>query len=214
MMTKSYTIKAIVVRWFRQHWHRVATHVAGILPLVVIAFYYLSDALANPIRFVILRTGTIGLIFLVATLACTPVRRFTGWQGVIQIRRTLGLYSFLYISLHLVAYAVLENEVDFALIWRDLGERRAMTIGLIAFMLLIPLALTSTRGWQRRLGKRWRTLHRLIYVAAPLSVWHYLWLDRDIITLPLTYTVVVVVLLLIRLPWARWFSQSRPSTDS
>jgi sulfoxide reductase heme-binding subunit YedZ len=133
------------------------------------------------------------------------VRRLAGWYGAIQIRRALGLYSFLYISLHLLAYAALENEFDFDLVWRDLGERRAMTIGLIAFFLLVPLAATSTRGWQRRLGRRWRTLHWLIYPAAILSVWHYLWLDRDIITLPLLYTALIAILLLIRLPWGRWF---------
>src|SRR3954454_15897034 len=88
------------VRWLRHNWHRVAAHLAGILPLLFIAAYYFSGTLAIPTRFVILRTGTIGLIFLVATLACTPVRRLTGWYGVIQIRRALGLYSFLYLSLH------------------------------------------------------------------------------------------------------------------
>jgi sulfoxide reductase heme-binding subunit YedZ len=107
----------------------------------------------------------------------------------------------LYIALHLWVYTVMENALDFNLIWRDLGERRAMTIGLVAFGLLVPLALTSTRGWQRRLGKRWRTLHRLIYLAAPLSVWHYLWLDRDIITLPLLYAAIVGILLAVRLPF-------------
>jgi sulfoxide reductase heme-binding subunit YedZ len=197
------------VRRLRQHWHRVAAHLAGILPLLWIAAYSLSGALAIPIRFVILRTGAIGLIFLAATLACTPVRALTGWSGAIQIRRTLGLYSFLYISLHLLAYAVLENEVDFALIWRDLGERRAMTIGLIAFLLLVPLAITSTRGWQRRLGRRWRTLHQLIYPAALLSLWHYLWLDRDILPVPLIYTAIIGLLLLMRLPWLRWLGRRR-----
>lgn len=197
----------MAVRWLRQNWLRIATHLACLLPLLLIAVTYLSGTLAIPIRYVILRTGTIGLILLVATLACTPVRKLTGWQGAIQIRRTLGLYCFFYLSLHLLAYAVLENELDFDLIWRDLGERRAMTVGLLAFILLVPLAVTSTRGWQRRLGKRWRRLHQLIYPAAILSVWHYLWLDRDIITLPLLYAAIIAGLLLMRLPWARMFSR-------
>jgi sulfoxide reductase heme-binding subunit YedZ len=203
----------MVVRRFRQNWHRIVTHLAAGVPLALMAFYYLSDALANPIRYVILSTGALGLMLLVASLACTPVRRLTGWQGAIQIRRTLGLYSFFYLSLHLLAYAVLENSLDFNLIWRDLGERRAMTVGLIAFLLLVPLAVTSTRGWQRRLGKRWRTLHKLIYVAAPLSVWHYLWLDRDIITFPLIYAAIVGILLAARLPWARWFRRLQSAAD-
>jgi sulfoxide reductase heme-binding subunit YedZ len=191
------------VRWIRQNWRRVVVHAAGSAPLVVLAANYLSGALANPIRYLILRTGTAGLILLVASLACTPVRKLFGWQGAIQIRRALGLYSFMYITLHLAVYAIWENGLDFNLIWRDLSERRAMTIGLAAFALLLPLALTSTRGWQRRLGKRWRTLHRLIYLATPLSVWHYLWLDRDIITLPLFYAALVGILLALRLPLAR-----------
>jgi len=188
------------VRWLRQNWHRLLTHLGALLPLFVIVFAYLADRLVNPTRYVILQTGIMGLALLVASLACTPVRNLLGWQGAIQIRRALGLYSFLYITLHLVAYAILENDLDFAIIWRDLGERRAMAIGIVAFLLLIPLAITSTRGWQRRLGRRWRQLHRLIYLAAPLSVWHYLWLDRDFIRTPLIYAMIVVLLLLLRLP--------------
>lgn len=188
------------MRWLRQNWHRLLTHLGALLPLFVIVFAYLADRLVNPTRYVILQTGIMGLALLVASLACTPVRNLLGWQGAIQIRRALGLYSFLYITLHLVAYAILENDLDFAIIWRDLGERRAMAIGIVAFLLLIPLAITSTRGWQRRLGRRWRQLHRLIYLAAPLSVWHYLWLDRDFIRTPLIYAMIVVLLLLLRLP--------------
>ena len=97
-----------------------------------------------------------------------------------QIRRTLGLYGFLYITLHLLVYAVLDNRLDFELIWRDLGERRSMSSGFAAFLLLVPLAITSTSGWQRRLGRRWRMLHWLVYLAPPLSVLHFYWLDRDI----------------------------------
>jgi sulfoxide reductase heme-binding subunit YedZ len=106
-----------------------------------------------------------------------------------------------------------ENTFYFDLIWRDLGERRAMLIGLVAFLLLVPLAITSTRGWQRRLGKRWRTLHRLVYLAIPLSVWHYLWLDRDFITVPLIYAGIVGILLLVRLPLVRLSYKKRMSAE-
>jgi sulfoxide reductase heme-binding subunit YedZ len=105
--------------------------------------------------------------------------------------------------LHVWNYAVWENGLDAALIARDLEERPAMPVGLLALLALIPLAATSTRGWQRRLGKRWRTLHRLVYVAVPLSVWHYLWLERDILTVPLVYSVIVGVLFSLRLPVVR-----------
>ena len=193
----------MIVSWLRQNWHRLLVHLAGIGPLVMMAAYYLSEDLVNPIRYVILRSGTIGLIFLVASLACTPVRKIFGWPGAVQIRRALGLYGFLYAALHFGVYLVLENELYFDLIWRDLGERSSMPIGIAAFLLLTPLAITSTRGWQRRLGKRWRILHRLVYLAVPVSVWHYLWLDRDFITWPLIYTAIVGILLLIRLPFVR-----------
>jgi methionine sulfoxide reductase heme-binding subunit len=169
--------------------------------------------LVNPIRYIILRSGTIGLIFLVASLACTPVRKIFGWSGAIQFRRALGLYGFLYATLHFGVYLVLENELYFDLIWRDLGERSSMPIGIAAFLLLVPLALTSTRGWQRRLGKRWRSLHRLVYLAVPVSVWHYLWLDRDFKTWPLIYAVIVGILLLLRLPFVRLGRKKRVSVE-
>jgi len=105
---------------------------------------------------------------------------------------------------------VWENSLYFDLIWRDLGERSAMPLGIAAFVLLIPLAATSTSGWQRRLGKRWRSLHRLIYPAAILSVWHYLWLDRDFKTEPLIYAAIVAFLLVVRLPLARWAHKYSP----
>lgn len=186
-------------RWLRRNWQRVLVHGACIVALAYVAYFYLYVELATPVRFVMLRTGTIGLILLVASFACTPVARWLHWQGAVQIRRALGLYGFLFILLHLFAYAYGDNELDWELFVRDLGERRSMLIGTTAFVLLIPLALTSTRGWQRRLGRRWKILHWLIYLAIPLAVLHYLLLDRDIITLPLLYAFVVAVLFALRI---------------
>ena len=190
--------------WIKHNWHRLLAHVLALTPLVMLIFYYLRDDLtANPIRYLTLRTGMVGLILLVASLACTPVSILFGWRQAIQIRRTFGLYAFMYITLHLLVYAVVENRLEFQFIWRDLGERRAMLIGIPAFLLLVPLAITSTSGWQRRLGRRWRVLHWLVYLATPLSVLHFYWLDRDIKDTPLTYAAVVSVLLLLRLPPVR-----------
>jgi sulfoxide reductase heme-binding subunit YedZ len=106
-------------------------------------------------------------------------------------------------ALHILAYAWLSNGFDWALTLRDLGERRAMSVGLIAFALLIPLALTSTNGWQRRLGRRWKILHRLVYFAVPLSLLHYFWLERDINDWVLVYTALVILLFLVRNPAIR-----------
>ncbi len=196
--------------WLKQNWYRVAAHGIGLVLLAMLAFYYLSDVLVNPTRYVILRSDTLGLIFLVASLACTPLRKIFGWPKIIRIRRALGLYSFVFIAIHLWGYAVWENSLYFDLIWRDLGERSAMPLGMAAFVLLIPLAATSTSGWQRRLSKRWRSLHRLIYPAAILSVWHYLWLDRDFLTEPLIYAAIVAFLLVVRLPLRRWADKYSP----
>ncbi|MGH2523281.1 MAG: sulfite oxidase heme-binding subunit YedZ [Anaerolineales bacterium] len=198
------------MRWLSENWHRVLAHAAALFPLLWLALDYLSNPESYTFnRTFMLHTGSAGLILLVGSLACTPASRLFNWPRAVQIRRALGLYAFLHISLHLVAYAVWENGLDLELIWRDLGERRAMSVGLVAFLALIPLALTSTQGWQRRLGKRWKTLHRLVYLAAILSVLHFFWLDRDFITEPVIYAVIVGALLALRLPWRRWALRRR-----
>ena len=188
-------------RWLGARWHRLLVHGGALTPLVALAVGYLRDDLgATPNRALILRTGSIGLILLVAALACTPLSALTGWRRIVQVRRPLGVYGFIYAALHLLIYAALDNGFDPALIRRDLGERRSMRVGLAALLALAPLAATSTRGWQRRLGRGWPRLHRLVYLAVPLSVLHYLWLDRDIITAPLIYAGMVGVLLALPLP--------------
>jgi sulfoxide reductase heme-binding subunit YedZ len=190
--------------WIKQNWHRVLAHAAALAPLVVLSLNYLLGSLPlNLNRYLMLRAGTIGLILLVASLACTPINTLFGWPRIIQIRRALGLYGFMYVVCHLLIYAIFDNELNFELIWRDIWERPSMLVGLVGFVVLIPLVITSTRGWQRRLGPRWRTLHKLVYVATPLSVLHYYWLDRDFVDVPLTYGAIVGLLLLLRLPPVR-----------
>lgn len=185
--------------WFRRNWHRAAVHVICIAALLYLGYEYFFGAHATPVRFIMLRTGTLGLILLVASFACTPLARVLHWQSAIQIRRALGLYGFLFVGIHLFAYAWGDNEFDVELILRDLDERRAMLVGTLGFVLLIPLAVTSTRGWQKRLGKRWKVLHRLVYIALPLGLLHYLLLDRDFLELPLLYVAVVALLFLLRI---------------
>lgn len=187
--------------WLRRNWHRLLAHAAGILPLAVLATSYLRGELGGiPERVAMLRTGAFSLALLVAAFACTPVATMSGWRGATQIRRALGLYGFLYAGLHILIYALYDSQFDLELIVRDLFERRAMSVGLIAFALLAALALTSTSGWQRRLGRRWRTLHALIYLAIPLSVLHFLWLERDRLEAAVVYAILVGALLLVRLP--------------
>jgi sulfoxide reductase heme-binding subunit YedZ len=189
------------MNWLRRNWHRALAHAAGIAPLVVLVIGYWRDELgAIPERTAMLRTGSYGLALLVASFACTPVATLTGWRGVIQIRRALGLYGFFYAGLHILIYALYDSQFDLELILRDLFERSAMSVGLIAFALFVPLAVTSTSGWQRRLGRRWRMLHALIYLAVPLCVLHFLLLERDHLETAYVYAIIVGALLLIRLP--------------
>lgn len=187
-------------RWLRAHWHRLAAHAAGLVPLVVLALYVGAGLTANPLRLIMLRTGMIGLILLVASFACSPASRWLGWRWAVQSRRPLGLYGFLHIAIHLLTYAWWETNLDLELILRDLEERQAMAVGLLAFTLLIPLAITSTAWWQRTLGKRWKLLHRLIFIAMPLSVLHFYWLDRDFKEVPLLFAAILAILVVARLP--------------
>jgi methionine sulfoxide reductase heme-binding subunit len=176
----------------------------AVLPLALTAYEYVTGTLPIVLdRHLIIRFGAVGLAFLVAAFAITPLITLTGKSQLVSMRRSLGVYGFGYIALHLLAYAWISNYFDWALILRDLGERRAMSIGLLAFTLLIPLALTSTNGWQKRLGKRWKKLHRLVYFAVPLSLLHYFLLDRDIKDWVLVYAALVIILFLMRLPAIR-----------
>ena len=185
-------------------WRNILVHVIAVLPLALTAYEYFTGTLPIVLdRHLIIRFGAAGLAFIVAAFAITPIVTLTGKAQLATMRRSLGVYGFCYIALHLLAYAWLSNYFDWALILRDLGERRAMGIGLLAFALLVPLALTSTNGWQKRLGKRWKTLHRLIYFAVPLSILHYFLLERDIKDWVLVYAALVVILFVMRLPAIR-----------
>ena len=182
----------------------LVVHVLASLPLLLTAYEYITGTLPIVLdRHLVIRFGALGLAFLVASFTITPISILTGRTNLKPIRRPLGVYGFCYIALHLLAYAWLSNGFDWALILRDIGERRAMSVGLLAFVLLIPLALTSTNGWQRRLGRRWKMLHRLVYLAVPLSILHYFWLERDIKDWVLVYLVVIVILFIMRIPSIR-----------
>lgn len=176
-------------------------HAIATLPLLLTAYEYITNTLPIVLdRHLVIRFGAVGLAFLVAAFSITPISILFRRTDLKPIRRPLGVYGFCYIALHLLAYAWLSNGFDWALILRDLGERRAMSVGLLGFALLIPLALTSTNGWQRRLGRRWKILHRLVYFAVPLSILHYFWLERDIKDWVLAYAVLVALLFAVRLP--------------
>jgi len=156
---------------------------------------------ANPIEFITRSTGTWTLVGLILTLSITPLRRLSGRADLVRYRRMLGLFSFFYACLHFITYIWLDQFFDLGAVARDIVKRPFITVGFSAFVLLIPLAATSTHAMMRRLGRRWQTLHRLVYPIALLAVVHYLWLVKKDLTEPLIYGAVVVTLLALRLPW-------------
>ncbi len=172
---------------------KVLIFVVCLLPLLRAGFL-LGDAV-NPIEFITRSTGTWALVGLLVTLSITPLRQITGWSRLIQFRRMLGLFAFFYAFLHFITYIWLDQFFDFSAIIRDIIKRPFITFGFSAFLLLIPLAVTSTNGWMRRLKRNWARLHRLVYLIAPLGVIHYLWLVKKDLTQPLIYAVVLVILL-------------------
>ena len=147
--------------------------------------------------------GEWGLRLLLVTLAITPLRRLIGKPWPLLFRRLLGLWAFAYLALHFVTYFFLDRSLELALIIEDILKRPYITLGMTAFMLMIPLAITSTVGWQRRLGARWLQLHRLIYPIAVLGCWHFYWLVKKDLREPLVYCGLLAILLVARIWWAR-----------
>jgi sulfoxide reductase heme-binding subunit YedZ len=160
---------------------------------------YTGDLGVNPIDFITRFTGSWALIFLIGTLAVSPARRLTGWNDLIKLRRMLGLFAFAYASTHFATYLVLDHFFDWRAIGKDIVKRPYVTAGFTAFVIMVPLALTSTAGMIRRLGKRWQKLHRLIYIAALAGVIHFYWLVKADIRRPAQYGFVLGLLLIYRI---------------
>jgi len=162
------------------------------------------DALgANPVEFVTRSTGTWTLVMLCATLSVTPLRKITGLNELARVRRMLGLFTFFYACLHLATYVWLDQWFDAGAILKDVLKRPFITVGMAAFLAMLPLAATSTQAMMRRLGRRWAQLHRLVYAIAPLAVLHFWWhkAGKNDIAEPAVYAAVVAVLLGMRLWW-------------
>jgi sulfoxide reductase heme-binding subunit YedZ len=186
-------------------WTKVPVFLLCLVPLGVLVWRALTAKLgANPVEFIQHATGDWTLRFLIFTLAITPLRKLFRLPDLIRFRRMLGLFAFFYACLHFLTYLGPDQSFDLAAIWKDIAKRPFITVGFTAFVLLIPLALTSTAGWIRRLGgRRWQMLHRAIYISAICGVIHYYWLVKSAVLRPLTYAAIVAVLLLWRL--VDWF---------
>ncbi len=153
---------------------------------------------ANPVEELLHELGRWGLKFLLLSLSITPLRRWSGWNWLIGYRRMLGLFAFFYIVLHFTVYAVLDQSLNLSAIGADILKRPYITLGMAGLLMLVPLAVTSTKGMMRRLGKRWQKLHRLVYVIAIVAVWHFYWQVKLDTLEPTLYVLVLAVLLGVR----------------
>ena len=190
----------------RHRWIKVLVFLLCLAPAVYLGWrFYLQDLTANPLEYITHFTGDWTLRLIVATLAITPLRKLLQLPDLIRFRRMIGLYAFFYASLHLLAYLWLDRLFDFHDITKDIAKRPFITVGFAAFVLMAPLALTSTKGWIRRLGgKRWQKLHRLVYVSGIAAVIHYKWLVKSDFRLPYLYGAIIGSLLLYRVAvWLR-----------
>ena len=197
-------------------WLKPGIFVGALVPLASIVLRgSMGELSADPIAELLNELGLAALIFLVASLACTPARRLFGWSWPVRVRRELGLFAFFYAALHFLTYLVLDQGVDWQAIVDDIVKRPFITVGFLALVLLVPLAVTSTSASVRRLGfRRWQRLHQLAYLAAALAVVHFVWRVKIDVSQPLAYAVVLGALLAVRVVvWLRQRSkdESAPS---
>jgi sulfoxide reductase heme-binding subunit YedZ len=188
-------------------WTKPLVFLVCLMPLVFLVLQLLGVAGlglgANPVERLLHELGRWGLKFLLINLTVTPLRRWTGWNWLLRFRRMLGLFAFFYVVLHFLTYAILDQGLDVAAIIEDVIKRPYITLGMTGLLLLIPLALTSTKGMMRRLGRSWVKLHKLVYVIAVLAIWHFYWqvkldtLDASV------YALVLLVLLAMRVYYSR-----------
>jgi sulfoxide reductase heme-binding subunit YedZ len=187
---------------------QIAVHIGAWIPLAWLVWAYTNHRLTvNPIQDAMQRTGRYALVLLVLCLACTPLNTVLGWRGVVRVKRALGLYAFMYAAMHVLILSGLDYQFNFILLFADLRGKVYVWVGLAAFLILLALAATAFRWSMKRMGKNWKRLHRLIYVAGLLVVLHYAWAKkgdlfhlRGDIRQPLFYGLVVLVLLGLRIP--------------
>jgi methionine sulfoxide reductase heme-binding subunit len=185
-------------------WLKPGVLLGALAPLAVLVVGALRGTLgANPISEVINQLGLLALILLIASLAATPLKLLLGWTWPLRIRRLLGLLAFFYATLHMLSYVVVDRWGELATLAEDIAKRPFITVGLLAWALLVPLALTSTRASIKRLGfKTWQRLHRLSYLAGVLAIVHFVWRVKKDSTEPLTYAAILAVLLAVRAAFA------------
>lgn len=180
-----------------QKFNKILIFINALVPLAVLGYDAVNGNLgANPIEFFLRTTGVLALIFLLITLAVTPLRKMFGWNELIKSRRMLGLYAFFYAFLHLITYSIFDKSFDFSAIAADVLQRPFIAVGMLAFFLLIPLAVTSTNGMIKRLGgKNWAKLHKLTYLIAILGVIHFWLIVKSDLRYPIFFAFILAILL-------------------
>jgi sulfoxide reductase heme-binding subunit YedZ len=199
--------------YVRENWLWLLANIGAVVPLLWLIWDHVQDNLSiNPIDDYTDRTGSTAIILLLLSLAVTPVQTITGWRKVSTIRKSLGLWSFAYAVLHMLVFVGLDYGFSLEFILLDgLPSKPYILVGLSALLILLPLALTSTKGMQKRLGKNWKRLHRWVYAAGLLAVIHYIWVAKVAFGEPTLYAVILAVLLAARIPVVRtWLSGLRP----
>ena len=183
---------------------RFLTFLGCLAPAALLTYraFVTGDLGINPIETLTHETGQWALRFLLASLAITPVRRLTGWNRIIVFRRMLGLFAFFYAILHLSVWVVFDHYFTLSTMLEDIAKRPFITMGTISLLLMVPLALTSTKWAIRRMGKRWQALHRIVYVSAAAAVAHFIWKEKVLINETLIYAAILVALLAIRVVFA------------
>lgn len=190
---------------------RLAAWSLGLVPLSFGVLWTFQGRLGiNPVEFLEHYTGDWTIRLLLTTLAMTPLRMLTGLTEPIRVRRTLGLWAYAFLCLHFSIYLVFDLEFSLGQLFVDLVKRTYITLGFTAWLFLLPLAITSTNGWQRRLGRDWKMLHKLVYPAAVLGAIHYIWLVKADTRKPLMYFSILLVLLAFRLPWSQLLRADLP----
>ncbi|MCP4362759.1 MAG: sulfoxide reductase heme-binding subunit YedZ [Chloroflexi bacterium] len=177
----------------------VSAHVLALYPLALLIWdYYRANLGADPVREILLRTGEPALVLLILSLAITPLNTLFGWRQLFPLRRIFGLYAFMYVALHFSTFLWLDYGLNLKFILDGVLKQNFVLIGFAAFLLLLPLAITSNKWSQRKLGKKWRTLHKLVYIIILLALIHFWWLVKNVYYMPFFYSAIVTILLLVR----------------
>ncbi|HEU4619248.1 MAG TPA: protein-methionine-sulfoxide reductase heme-binding subunit MsrQ, partial [Gammaproteobacteria bacterium] len=200
-----------MIRVLTSKWAKGVVFVLGLVPFMwLVSRVVVRDLTANPIEYMTHFTGDWAIRFLLIALCVTPLRMLFKKPALTRFRRMLGLYSFFYACVHLLIWLLLDQQLDVAAMVEDVVERKYITVGMAAFLAMVPLAITSTAGWVRRLGyRRWQKLHRLVYFSAAGGVIHYYWLVKSDVREPLLYGAILLALLAVRLP--TWLRKPQPA---